>query len=177
VHGDHYGGEWPREQFRKHGVQYKVSEQNRSELYLELLPAIMSGKVELLDNRRLVAQLSNLERRTARSGRDSVDHSPGSHDDIANAAAGALTLALAKNVSKWLPLAQHYRGRMVRGEIPFEPCLFESTREFEEMRAAYRQEQMNSNPNVVENPTTGEKLRWDGRQWVDFWTGIPYPAQ
>jgi hypothetical protein len=36
---------------------------------------------------------------------------------------------------------------------------------------------MNSNPNVVENPQTGEKLRWDGRQWVDFWTGIPYPAQ
>ena len=35
-------------------------------------------------------QLSSLERRTARGGKDSIDHSPGMHDDIANAVAGAL---------------------------------------------------------------------------------------
>jgi hypothetical protein len=138
VYGDHYAGEWPKEQFAKRGISYKTSEQNRSELYLELLPAIMSGKVELLDNRRLTSQLSNLERRTARSGRDSVDHSPGSHDDVANSSAGALTLALRKNVSRWPPLAQHYRGRMIRGEIPYEPCLFESTTEYEWLRAEYK---------------------------------------
>jgi hypothetical protein len=176
VHGDRYAGEWPREQFRKHGVQYKVSEQNRSELYLELLPAIMSGKVELLDNRRLTSQLSNLERRTARSGRDSVDHGPGSHDDVANAAAGSLTLALRKNVSRWHPLHQYYRSQIVKRLMPYEPCLFESTKEYEEMRAAYLQEQMNPNANIVENPQTGEKLRWDGHKWVDYWTGIPYSA-
>jgi hypothetical protein len=34
-----------------------------------------------------------LERRTARSGRDSIDHAPGAHDDIANSVAGALLLA------------------------------------------------------------------------------------
>lgn len=43
---------------------------------------------------RLVSQLSNLERRTTRIGRDIVDHPPGGHDDVANAAAGALVLAL-----------------------------------------------------------------------------------
>ena len=31
-----------------------------------------------------------LERRTARGGRDSIDHTPGGHDDLANAAAGVL---------------------------------------------------------------------------------------
>jgi len=31
-----------------------------------------------------------LERRTAQGGRDSIDHPPGAHDDLANAAAGAL---------------------------------------------------------------------------------------
>src|SRR5262245_16794000 len=36
------------------------------------------GKVELLDVPPLVAQLCGLERRTARGGRDSIDHSPGS---------------------------------------------------------------------------------------------------
>jgi hypothetical protein len=34
-----------------------------------------------------------LERRTARGGRDSIDHGPGAHDDIANAVAGAIVLA------------------------------------------------------------------------------------
>ena len=36
---------------------------------------------------RLVSQLTGLERRTARSGKDTIDHD--SHDDIANAVAGA----------------------------------------------------------------------------------------
>jgi len=93
VVGDRYGGEWPREQFGKRGVEYVCAEKTRSELYLEMLPLFMSGQVELLDNRRLVAQLVGLERRTARQGRDSVDHQPGGHDDVANAVAGALVLA------------------------------------------------------------------------------------
>jgi hypothetical protein len=38
----------------------------------------------------ITAQLIGLERRTARGGRDSIDHPPGGHDDVANAAAGAL---------------------------------------------------------------------------------------
>ncbi|TMA58326.1 MAG: hypothetical protein E6J75_05625, partial [Deltaproteobacteria bacterium] len=49
-----------------------------------------SGRVELLDHPRLVAQLCGLERRTAWGGRDSIDHGPGGHDDVANAVAGAL---------------------------------------------------------------------------------------
>src|SRR6478735_867284 len=37
-----------------------------------------------------IFELGNLERRTARGGRDSIDHPPGGKDDLANAAAGAL---------------------------------------------------------------------------------------
>ena len=92
VAGDRYAGEWPRERFRVHGINYKIAEKNRSELYLELLPVVNSQTVELLDNQRLVSQLVGLERRTSRAGKDSVDHGPGAHDDLANAAAGALTL-------------------------------------------------------------------------------------
>ena len=51
---------------------------------------INSGRVDLLEHPRLVAQLSRLERRTGRGGRDSIDHAPGDHDDLANAVAGAL---------------------------------------------------------------------------------------
>jgi hypothetical protein len=90
VQGDRYGGEWPREVFRRHGIEYLVADKNRSELYLALLPLINSRRVDLLDDARLIGQLANLERRTVRSGRDSIDHSPGAHDDVANAVAGAL---------------------------------------------------------------------------------------
>ena len=93
VYGDRYGGEWPREQFRKHGVNYEPSEKTKSDLYRDLLPLINSGAVDLLEHDRLVTQLTSLERRTARGGRDSIDHAPGSHDDIANAVAGALVIA------------------------------------------------------------------------------------
>ncbi len=54
---------------------------------------INCGQVELLDHPRLFAQLCRLERRTARSGRDTIDHAPGAHDDLAKAAAGALVIA------------------------------------------------------------------------------------
>ena len=46
VTGDRYAGEWPRERFRVHGINYEIVEKNRSELYLELLPAINSQTVE-----------------------------------------------------------------------------------------------------------------------------------
>jgi hypothetical protein len=90
VVGDRYAGEWPREQFQKRGISYEPSEAPKSDIYRELLPLLNSGKVELLDNRKLVAQLTSLERRTSRAGKDSIDHAPGAHDDLANAAAGAL---------------------------------------------------------------------------------------
>ncbi len=61
--------------------------------YLGLLPLLNSGRVVLLDDRRLRAQLLGLERYTGRSGRDSITHAPGQHDDLINAAAGALLLA------------------------------------------------------------------------------------
>lgn len=96
VVGDRYAGEWPREQFRKNGVIYETSERTKSAIYLDSLPLLNSSKIELLDHPRLIAQLCALERRTARGGRDSIDHPPGSHDDLANSALGALLLASAK---------------------------------------------------------------------------------
>ena len=93
VTGDRYAGEWPREQYRKHGVRYLISERSKSDIYRDLLPLIHSGAIELLDIDRLKAQLLGLERRTSRAGRDSIDHGPGGMDDVINSVAGALTLA------------------------------------------------------------------------------------
>jgi hypothetical protein len=86
--GDRYAGEWPREHFREHGITYEPAAKAKSDLYRDLLPAINSRKLDLLDDARLLTQLVGLERRTARGGRDSIDHAPGAHDDLANAVAG-----------------------------------------------------------------------------------------
>jgi len=93
VRGDRYAGEWPREQFKKHGVVYVPADKVKSELYLEMLPRLNSRRASLLDNKRLVEQLVGLERRTSRAGKDSVDHAPGGRDDLANAVAGAIVYA------------------------------------------------------------------------------------
>lgn len=100
VRGDRYAGEWPRERFKTHGITYEVSEKPKSDLYRDLLPKLNSRQVELLDLPRLASQLCGLERRTARGGRDSIDHAPGAHDDIANAVAGALLSSLNATTSR-----------------------------------------------------------------------------
>lgn len=92
VTGDRYAGAWPREQFRKAGVEYELSDAPKSDIYRDVLPLVNSGRVELLDHRRLRAQLAGLERRTGRGGKDSIDHAPGGHDDLANAAAGVVRM-------------------------------------------------------------------------------------
>jgi hypothetical protein len=57
VTGDRYGGDWVRQAFGKHNIEYRCPEKAKSDLY-------------------------------ARGGRDTVDHPPGGHDDVANAVAG-----------------------------------------------------------------------------------------
>jgi hypothetical protein len=96
VTGDRYGGEWCREPFRKQGIKYLLSEKPKSDLYRDLLPMLNSGQCELLDLPRITVQLCGLERRTARGGRDSIDHAPGAHDDVVNAVAGAVLLVGSK---------------------------------------------------------------------------------
>ncbi len=71
----------------------------KSDLYRDLLPMLNSGRAELLDLAKLGAQLVGLERRTARSGRESIDHAPGGHDDVANAVAGALLATSSSGMS------------------------------------------------------------------------------
>lgn len=96
VIGDRYAGEWPIEQFAKLGIRYEPSAKPKSELYIGLLPLINSCRVELLDDRRCIAQICSLERRTARGGRDSIDHPPQQHDDLANAVAGVVSISIHK---------------------------------------------------------------------------------
>jgi len=112
VTGDNYGSEWCKQPFREHGVEYERSDKVRSELYLEFLPLVNSGRVEWVDNPRIASQLCGLERRVARSGRDMIDHGRSGHDDIANVVAGAACLAAADEGGRTvIPAAALARAR------------------------------------------------------------------
>lgn len=90
VRGDRYAGEWPRERFKTHHVDYELSDLSKSEIYLAALTFFNSGQADMLDMEVLRDQLLSLERRTSRGSRDTIDHPSGEHDDVANAAAGAI---------------------------------------------------------------------------------------
>jgi hypothetical protein len=92
VTGDRYGGSWPGDEFARHGIAYQTAELSKSDLYKTALPVLNSARVELPPYDKLINQWVSLERRTARGGRDSVDHPVAGHDDLANACAGAITL-------------------------------------------------------------------------------------
>jgi hypothetical protein len=93
--GDKYAAQWVVQSFAAKGIAYTYSHRDRSAVYADVLPIFTSGRARLLDNKKLVAQFASLERRTT-STRDKIDHAPGAHDDVANAAAGALVLAADK---------------------------------------------------------------------------------
>ena len=94
---DRYGGEWVTSAFRARRIRCEPSPKAKSDLYRDLLPLINSRSVDLLDLPKLVGQVCSLERRVGRGGRDSIDHPPMAHDDVANAAAGVLALGFVRS--------------------------------------------------------------------------------
>jgi hypothetical protein len=94
--------------FSKHGVLFEQSARPKSDLYIELLALINSKRVELLDNNKAINQLCGLERRVFRGGRDSVDHAPNQHDDLANVIAGCCALSNQHGGYTLLPFDPNY---------------------------------------------------------------------
>ena len=94
VYGDRYGQHWTIDAFARYGIELKHSPYDRSQLYLNLIPALSAGQVKLLDLPRLRSQFLALERRILRSsGKEIIDHPSSGADDLANSAAGALVMA------------------------------------------------------------------------------------
>jgi phage terminase large subunit-like protein len=87
VHGDSYGGLTFRLDFQEHGIEYEVCSQSKSNLFDHLEPLLNARSVELLDVPKLQEQLLTLVRKG-----DRVSHQQGDHDDVANAAAGAVAM-------------------------------------------------------------------------------------
>src|SRR5262249_7689508 len=90
---------------------------------LAFVPVTNSGGVELPDDKILFNQLRRLERKRGRSGKDTVDHPPRLHDDLANAVAGVsylLTTAIEKSRGNFNPALHISRQglNLVPGQWP-----------------------------------------------------------
>jgi hypothetical protein len=98
VQGDKYAGAWPSEAFQKHDIKYEPAERTASEYFLEMVPLLSDGRIELPDNERMQSQFLSLLRRTGPSGKDSVITPKGAdaHGDLANAIAGVVLSASAR---------------------------------------------------------------------------------
>jgi hypothetical protein len=113
TNGDRYASAWVSQAFEKRRIEYRHSELPKSALYSNLLPHLNSKTIRLLDHPRSINQICSLERRTARGGRDSIDHPPQAHDDVANAIAG---LAYVATNRRDAPVAASRSFAEMRGE-------------------------------------------------------------
>lgn len=89
VTGDNYAGETFKRDFESEGITYQPCPLPKTQLYEAFEPALNAGEINLPDIPKLQEQLLTLVIRGTR-----IDHQPGDHDDWANAAAGAVWLAL-----------------------------------------------------------------------------------
>ena len=116
-----------RERLRRHYEVEKAladclrrttSREDRAKLYETMYDTLFAA---VPDHPRLTAQLLGLERRTGRSGRDIIDHQPGGHDDLINAAAGALVRAMQSAAGPVAPLEPTPDELDQLGKAPVRP--------------------------------------------------------
>src|SRR5262245_63844999 len=108
VTGDNYAGEWVVQAFHANGIRYERAAKSKSEIYLEAQPHWNRGLISVPNVSRLLRELRLLERRTHRSGRDTVDHGTNGSDDFANALCGCAWLALQPPVPNFVGLQYHF---------------------------------------------------------------------
>ncbi len=131
VVGDNYSSEWVQKAWSHNQITYQVSELNKSELYLEALPAFTQGLVSMPDHPRLLRELRLLERHTHRSGRDVIDHAKNGKDDYANCVGGttrsaacSVTVAVSPRTnpaSPPLPAVASFTARTTKQRTPPTP--------------------------------------------------------
>jgi hypothetical protein len=100
VWSDNYAAVWPRERFAKHGIHVHYPHdripriKSTSDIYREWLPILNSRRHEALDHTVFVTQLQQLQRHVAPGGKDTIRHPNGGRDDVVNAIACAVVMAL-----------------------------------------------------------------------------------
>jgi hypothetical protein len=116
--GDNYSADWVAASWRTCGLAYERSEKNKSAIYLEALPLFTRQLISIPNHTQLLRELRLLERRTHRSGKDTVDHGPRGNDDHANALCGCAVLASAATRYRY---PQPGDTRWISGPPPADP--------------------------------------------------------
>jgi hypothetical protein len=134
--GDDHAKGWVIAELGRNGIRFepRPTEMTRSALYSETLPLFSSGRVRLLDSKRLVSQYCALERRLLPGGHERIDHPnrSGHHDDLANACAGALWRAsqaqgvtvspeLLNRITSMAPRREQFAGTRSSRRLMFNP--------------------------------------------------------
>ena len=104
VVGDNYARDWVQGEWRRAGKEYTRSTLVKAEIYLECLPTFTRGLARLPPHARLLRELRLLERRTHRSGKDTVDHPRNGSDDHANVVCGVLNLLRPAREPEKIPI-------------------------------------------------------------------------
>jgi len=159
VAGDRYAADWVAEAFKKNGILYEPADKTASEMFIELLPMITSGAVELLDQKRLRGQLVGLERRVRAGGKDLVAAYRGAHDDVANAAAGALVMAGAAIGRR--PGRVYFAGERIGAESAVTPGPVAASPPLKRRRIFF----VGSGAEPERNQDLEEKIRESLRRW------------
>ena len=94
VTGDRWAAGMQDAVWRQHGIAYDKTPDTRSDIYHGVLPAMLSGRVDLIREERLITELQGLIEVAGRDAPAIIDHPAGEHDDVSNAACGALLMAL-----------------------------------------------------------------------------------
>jgi hypothetical protein len=99
VRGDRYAIGFHLNEWKTNGIEFVACETTTSENYLTTLPAMLAGRVRLVDNKTLRSQLGALERKPGDGAREQVSHPAhdAAHDDVSCAVCGAIVAAMPAN--------------------------------------------------------------------------------
>jgi hypothetical protein len=124
VYGDQYAFQLFADEFRKHQIIMRESDNTTSENYLRALPLLLGRRARLLNNLTLRSQLLSLERRVV-DGHEEVNHPKNinAHDDVATAACGALVTVATRSRYTLLPFDPNYVDIDAPQPPPPEPLL------------------------------------------------------
>jgi hypothetical protein len=115
VISDGFSSGYLRAELLRHSVGHRISEFNKSELYLASLPMITSCRVRLPDLKFLIDEFAALERRPGSGGHDKIDAR--GHEDAANVCAGVIAQFAAAEPSSAENWLEYYR-RLAETEGP-----------------------------------------------------------
>ncbi len=111
----------------------------------------MAQVVQLPEDKRLLTQLVQLERRTSRVGRDTVGPPPNGHDDVSNAVAGAAVLAYGRGRVAFKGMAEAIAKEQGRAPAP-EPGAW-TLKDYQRVATEWR---LGPSPSASRRPTLSQ---------------------